>query len=376
MKGVSVALLVLSATASAAWQFGYIDKTGQLTIPARFEQARAFSEGLAAVKLGDCWGFIDHTGKQVIAPTYDRVTDFHEERAWADSNRFRWLIDRTGRRVCQRSVYLSVSGFHNGRAKAQIGNPDSPSGYLDKEGRVAVDTGQFLKLGEFSGELAWVCVRGRDSLGSLTGDEQTCYIDSSGQVVVQPEVTALWTPPDEDSDLGFFCGRALFQQNFRWGYLDRQGKVAIPARFKKARRFSEGLAVVRDADENGNEFWCYVDTNGTHIEEIDVEPACTAKGVLWPLYALGDFHDGMAGTCASGARKFGFVGLDGKTVLDGCDQVKDFSEGLAAVRVDGKWGFIDRTGKMTIPAQFGIAEPFSEGLAAVSVKQEEEGGGR
>jgi hypothetical protein len=39
---------------------------------------------------------------------------------------------------------------------------------------------------------------------------------------------------------------------------------------------------------------------------------------------------------------------------------------LAAVRVDSKWGFIDKTGKFVIKPQFRSAGPFSEGLAAVS----------
>jgi len=34
-------------------------------------------------------------------------------------------------------------------------------------------------------------------------------------------------------------------------------------------------------------------------------------------------------------------------------------------RVSGKWGYIDRTGKMVIPARFLDARSFSDGLAAV-----------
>jgi len=40
-----------------------------------------------------------------------------------------------------------------------------------------------------------------------------------------------------------------------------------------------------------------------------------------------------------------------------------FSEGLANFKSDGKWGFIDRTGKIIIPFEFDFVEPFSEGLA-------------
>lgn len=46
---------------------------------------------------------------------------------------------------------------------------------------------------------------------------------------------------------------------------------------------------------------------------------------------------------------------------------ENFSEGLAAVKINGKWGFIDKTGKMVIPATFSGAKDFSEGLAAVEI---------
>lgn len=43
----------------------------------------------------------------------------------------------------------------------------------------------------------------------------------------------------------------------------------------------------------------------------------------------------------------------------------DFWEGLAVVVIDGKYGFMDKTGKMVLSAQYECASPFSEGLAAV-----------
>ena len=61
------------------------------------------------------------------------------------------------------------------------------------------------------------------------------------------------------------------------------------------------------------------------------------------------------------------------------DRVKDFSEGLAAVELgideqglDGKWGFIDTTGKEVVPCQYSEVGNFSEGLAAVWLATDEE----
>jgi hypothetical protein len=49
------------------------------------------------------------------------------------------------------------------------------------------------------------------------------------------------------------------------------------------------------------------------------------------------------------------------------DEIGPFSEGLAPVEVNGKWGFIDTKGNMVIPAVYDSAGSFSEGLAQVKV---------
>jgi hypothetical protein len=56
----------------------------------------------------------------------------------------------------------------------------------------------------------------------------------------------------------------------------------------------------------------------------------------------------------------------GKVVIEPqYDYALDFSEGLVAVRRNGKWGFIDKTGKVVIKLQYDFVSGFSEGLAVV-----------
>jgi hypothetical protein len=48
---------------------------------------------------------------------------------------------------------------------------------------------------------------------------------------------------------------------------------------------------------------------------------------------------------------------------------ESFSEGLAVVRLDGAYGYIDTSGKEAIPFKYSSASSFREGLASVSLKE-------
>lgn len=49
----------------------------------------------------------------------------------------------------------------------------------------------------------------------------------------------------------------------------------------------------------------------------------------------------------------------------GYDSIDCLKEGLAVVSKDGKYGFINKSGKLVIPLEYGYAQAFSEGLASV-----------
>jgi hypothetical protein len=59
----------------------------------------------------------------------------------------------------------------------------------------------------------------------------------------------------------------------------------------------------------------------------------------------------------------GIMGCAGKKY----DSQGEFHEGLAAVQLNEKWGFIDKTGKEIIPLKYDAARSFSEGLACVKL---------
>ena len=64
--------------------------------------------------------------------------------------------------------------------------------------------------------------------------------------------------------------------------------------------------------------------------------------------------------------KYGYADKSGALVIEPrFDGAMLFSEGLAAVKIDEKYGYIDKAGEWVIEPTFSYATYFSEGLAAV-----------
>lgn len=61
---------------SLTLKWGYIDTSGMIVIPCRFDLAEQFSEGYAAVMSGSKWGFIDGRGDTLVSYRYDEVKKF------------------------------------------------------------------------------------------------------------------------------------------------------------------------------------------------------------------------------------------------------------------------------------------------------------
>jgi hypothetical protein len=80
-----------------------------------------------------------------------------------------------------------------------------------------------------------------------------------------------------------------------------------------------------------------------------------------------DFVDGLTPWLSNG--KYGYIDQSGKTVISPqFDLPGSFSEGLAPVMIDKKWGYINNTGAWIVRPEFSTAKPFHHGLAQVFYK--------
>ena len=63
-------------------EWGYINNSGNLVIEPRYDEAREFQDGYAAVRRGTTWGYVsESTGELVISPQFSVAGDFSEDLA-------------------------------------------------------------------------------------------------------------------------------------------------------------------------------------------------------------------------------------------------------------------------------------------------------
>ncbi|HEY0003893.1 MAG TPA: WG repeat-containing protein [Pyrinomonadaceae bacterium] len=165
----------------------------------------------------------------------------------------------------------------------------------------------------------------------------------------------------------------------RFGFIDKRGKLVIgfdrlPKTTRAVGEFHEGRAWIylrREASESvGSRGYKlgYIDERG----RIAIEPRFDSAR---------DFHEGLAYVRRQGFR--GFIDREGREVIKVDElikaddpQAKDFHEGLAAVgtrELEGRWGYIDRSGRLVVKPQYTFADDFSEGLAGVEIDKEKYG---
>lgn len=75
---------------------GFIDKTGHIRIAIRFSWTWGFSEGLAAVQIGNRWGYINTSRRMVIQPRFSNAASFVDGMALVETVAYCSYIDTDG----------------------------------------------------------------------------------------------------------------------------------------------------------------------------------------------------------------------------------------------------------------------------------------
>ena len=246
------------------------------------------------------------------------------------------FVNRNGETVIP-FKYQFAMGFAEGLAPVWF--EPRRCGYIDTSGRMVIEA-KYNYCRPFSEEVADVEVEG-------------------GWTFIRRDGTPI-TSLVFESVSRFADGRGPAKTSDRWGYIDRDGHFAISAQYKLAWSFSGGHAIVYPL----NDWRCAViDTMGA----IVIQPDGTD--------CRGSIETGLAIRGRDFKSRYAYLRADGSPLTSfRFDRAEPFIEGLAAVRVDGRVGYIDSQGKEIIPSYFDADTSmfctcgFSEGLAAVMIE--------
>ncbi|ALE41377.1 hypothetical protein G436_4240 [Leptospira interrogans serovar Hardjo str. Norma] len=239
---------------------------------------------------------------------------------------------------------------------------------------VSVIQPQFDRAGKFSGDLAPVKMGNKwgfidytgtfviplqfedahsfsEGLAAVKVKNKWGYIDPTGKIVIQPRF---------DETKFFSQGLAAVKVGGKWGYVDKTGKIAIRLRFNDADSFSEDLAVV----EIKGEEYGYINKSGKIVIRPQFENVYS--------YSLGSFSKGFAEVRVSyfiRVRTF-YINKLGERQIPGFIPPNHYElEKIVVFRNENKWGFFSTKGEPEIISpHFDAAHSPTDGLAPVRVE--------
>jgi hypothetical protein len=192
-------------------KFGYMDETGRIAIKPQFDRAYPFTEGLAAVSIGDKAGFIDTSGKIVVPLEYYTAYPFSDGVA----------------------AISMAEGSGNKQSFA--------CGYIDLINQFVIKPRIKFSCTEFHEGFAVV-----EEYDSSLGESYATYLNKQGLTGVAGHLSA---------GKPFSEGLALIEDFTTWAFVNAEGQTVIDLRskaasppladqYEPASSFSEGLAMV------------------------------------------------------------------------------------------------------------------------------------
>lgn len=273
--------------------YGYKNERGEIVIAPVYDKTDEFQYDLGLVRSGDHYGLIDQSGKIVLPIEFDTIYPHRYGWVQATKNKTEYLYNSIGELLLQL--------------------PDLMWWYVPEEEGV---------------------IRGKTKTGWGA-------LNMKAEIVIPFRYVSLG--PCVNGWLSFY-------ENEKWGWLDKQGNVAVPAQHLEVGVWSE-------------KFWWSRNKNGYTLYDYNCN---IIRDEGWTKIA--EPVNGIAAVKTVGGWKFIDEQFNAVLQLPPVyEWVEHFDAGLAAVKRDGMWGFIDSNGKEVIKPAYKNVSRFREGLAAVQV---------
>ena len=243
-----------------------------------------------------------------------------------------------------KSYYKNVSCTASSGYFLAIKDFGAPVALINKQGKSVVDLSRYQKVDadKISGGLLPVLRNGRVGYVNMQGRET---IPAMYDMLKESQG---WARPVSE-------GRIVVKQNGHYGVIDTANKTIVPfsAAISDIDDYRSGMTRVRKnqaiswLDKNGkptrdpnsnSKADSQTSTTNENVKEIQQSAPSRPFTTLQPRQ-----QDG----------RWGFVDDNNVTMITySFDEVRPFSEGLAGVRIDNEWGFVNLGGELVIPFRF------------------------
>lgn len=281
----------------------------------------------------DSCRYIDDNDEQLFAEPYTEASLFYDDMALVcNESDNKWgYIDDNGKLLFP-AVYTGATIFHENRA--WVVRPDEAPCAIDTKGRLQLTLTRASKVMIFCEGMAAFAQKKENR-------ERWGFIDKTGNTIIKPVYKEVKP---------FSQGvAAVKNEEGLWGYIDNQGVERIPARFRSAESFSKRQQAVVASKESGK--FQIIGITGDTLATIECQEL-VSDGEIFRIKKT---------------DKWGWCDKQGKIIIaPRFDDSNAFGTyGLAPVKINGKWGYINRKGDWEIKRQFSEAFPFFDKLALV-----------
>lgn len=233
--------------------------------------------------------------------------------------------------LCLQCTAHSYEAEELARVYTHINNSYSLKyGYADKYGNLRIPY-IYDYACEFSCGYALVSKNGK-----------SYYIDKNNKTVFGSDDGTYKFYYDFSEDL------CVASRDGKFGFLNKDGSVAIDFVYDDAYSFSEGLACVGRDNKLG-----YINRNGEEVIGFEYDSA-------------GAFESGRARVSMGG--KYGFIDVQGNRCVPIIyEKATEFCEDVSCVRLEGGYTYVNRNGYIYFPPVFEQAGRFINGSALVKL---------
>lgn len=337
---------------------GLMTEKGAIITPPVYNKISPITSNMTVVQMERKYGVIDKTGLSILPNEYENILIDSLATLIKARNGGKWgVYDKTGQLILPLR-YDAISIQPDGSMVASLGGR---WGTTDSKGNQVIPFNY-----QFIGDFQYGKARAKNQ-------EAMGVIDTGGNWLVDPifEDTRIIN----DSLCGYFTngrsgiinthlkqmrlavdslgvmknGFILVKNKEKYGLYNQQGREIIPIQYDYISSFgADSMMTVYDGNKKG-----LINVKG----KVILKPSAQFQ-------ELQIMHEERAGIRIN--NRYGFIDKEGRLrIANRYEGITPFSENMAGVKLKGKWGFIDKAEQLRVQPYYDEVQSFRHGVAMV-----------